>query len=151
MMFDIIKNSADAKAYGFEQFYFSDSANSKIKLCNNLADAAKYKNQKMLLTIRELDFDIGSLKLLAEKKKACLLFDLSKIIKSNGIRRSIEFSKLRTTLKFCNKYGTFYAFATFADDELAVRNSYELIAICMLLGINKGQAEFALKLLVHYL
>lgn len=150
-MFDIIKIPADAKKYGYSQFYPADSANSKIKLCNNLADAAKYRNQNMLLTIRELDFDIGSLKLLAEKKKACLLFDLTKIIKSNGIRRSIEFSKLRTTLKFCNKYGTFYTFATFAEDESAIRNAHELIAICMLLGINKGQAEFALSMLKHYL
>jgi len=150
-MFDIVKVHADAKTHGFEKFYSSDSANSKIKICSNLADAAKYKNQKMLLTIRELDFDIGSLKLLAEKKKACLLFDLSKIIKSNGIRRSIEFAKLRTTLKFCNKYGVFYTFATFADEELAVRTIHELTAICMLLGINKGQVEFALSMLKNYL
>jgi hypothetical protein len=153
MMFDIIKTKGeiDPRHYGYSKLYSADSANKKIKLCNNLAEAANYKSQKMLIMLKELDFDIGSLRVLGQQKKACLLFDLSKIIKSSGIRRSIELAKMRAALKFCNKYGTLYTFATFAEDEPSIRNSHELIAICMLLGINRGQAEFALKMLGHYL
>lgn len=118
--------------------------------CTNLSEAAKHRNEKKLLMVRELDFDLGSLKLLADKKKACLLFDLSTIINSHGIRRSIEMAKLRTCLHFCNKYGTYYAFVQNTEDEFMKRSESELVSIAMLLGINRGQAEFALAMPKHY-
>jgi len=151
-MFDVVKDNValDAGKYGFTKLYSEKEVQKNIVLCENLAGAATNRNKKTLIMLKELDFDLGSLKLLAEKKKACLLFDISKIIMSKGLRRSIEMAKLRTTLKYCNKYGVFYAFASFAESELTIRNAHELIAICWLFGLNSGQAKFALEMVKHY-
>jgi RNase P/RNase MRP subunit p30 len=150
-MFDISRSGADAAASGFTRILTPEEAKQNIVPCENLAGAAENRNRKALLVIKELDFDLGSLKLLAEKKKACLLFDLSRIINSYGTRRALEMAKLRTTLKYCNKYGVFYAFATYAEDKLSQRTAEELISICGLVGLNRGQAKFALEIPKHYM
>jgi len=90
-------------------------------------------------------------KIIAEKKQICFLIDLGKIIKSRGVSRAIAISKLRNFLALCNRYGAFYTFATFAENENQIRTAEELVHIAMLFDINKGQARFALKMLNHYL
>ncbi len=150
-MFDIISCDADAKKHGFERFYISSEAKTKILKAENLEAAVKHKNKSSLVMLDDYAFDEGAIKVIAEKKKLCFLIDLSKIIKSCGVRRAIMMSKLRTFLSLCNRFGAFYTFASFAAKEDAIRSPEEIMAISSLLGINKGQVKFSLKMLPHYL
>lgn len=150
-MFDIISCDAEPKKHGFEGFYPSSDAKSKIIKAENLEAALKHKNQPVLVVLNDYAFDEGAIKVIAEKKKLCFLIDLSVLIRSYGVRRAILMSKLRTFLSLCNRFGAFYAFASFADKEEAIRSPEEIMAISSLLGVNRGQAKFALKMLSHYL
>ena len=152
-MFDIIRCEADAGKHGFEKFFSYNEVKGSVIASKDLSDAAQKRGKKALILVQDLSIDHGAVKLLGEKpkSKACLLFDMSRIIKSSGIRRAIEISMMRNVLRLCVKRGAFYAFATFAEKEGEIRSPEELMHIAMLLGINRGQAEFALKMLPHYL
>jgi len=148
-MFDVLKCEAEASKHGFTSFYFYNSI--KITRAKDLKEAAKHRNNKTLILLDDYLFDEGAVKLIAEKKKACFLIDLGKVINSRGISRAILMSKLRTFLRLCVKHGAFYTFATFAESENKIRSSEELMNIIQLFGLNKGQAKFALKMLQHYI
>jgi len=150
-MFDIIKCDADPKKYGFENFYKYDMVKDRIMTFDNVVAATETKNKKVLIVLRDHKFDDGAIKIIAEKKKACFLIDLSVIIKSHGIRRAIEISKLRNFLRICAKHGAFYSFASFAEKEEEIRSPEELEHIIMLFDLNRGQAKFAMRMLKHYL
>ncbi|MEW6722788.1 MAG: hypothetical protein AB1324_06000 [Candidatus Micrarchaeota archaeon] len=150
-MFDIIRCEADPRSFGFERFYSYDSVKDRIVSCPTVVDAEKHKNRKTLITLGDFAFDEGAMKLIAEKKSACILIDLGRLMRSRGVPRAIAFSKLRTFLAMCNRFGVFYSFATFAENQNQIRNTDELQHIAMLLGINRGQAKFALKMLKEYL
>lgn len=147
-MFDIISCDAEAKKHGFERFYKPSEV--KILKAENLEAAVNHKNKSGLVMLSDYAFDEGAIKVIAEKKKLCFLVDLSKIIKSYGVRRAILISKLRTFLFLCNRFGAFYTFASFSEDEKSIRSPEETMAIASLLGVNKGQAKFALKMAQHY-
>ena len=152
-MFDIITGgfNPDPSIFGFSKFYSLSNITSKIVLAANLSEAAKHKNRKCLIQLKDYDFDEGSIKLIAEKKNACFLIDLSQIIRSSGQTRAILISKLRTFLRLCIKHGCYYSFASFAQSESELRTSFELENIALLFGLNRGQAKFALNMLGHYL
>ncbi len=150
-MFDIIRCGADAKAHGFERLFSSEEANARISVVDNAEKAAELKNRKALLMLRDWKFDEGAIKVIAEKKKACFLIDLSTVIGSHGMRRAVEMSKLRSFLRLCAKHGAFYAFASFSEKEEDIRSPEELEHIIMLFGLNRGQAKFSLKMLGEYL
>jgi RNase P/RNase MRP subunit p30 len=150
-MFDIVKLEADPKIYGFENFYFFNSVKSKITECENVIEAEKHKNKKILVMLRDFAFDEGAMKLIAEKKNICFLIDLGRLMRSRGISRAIAISKIRTFLSLCNKFGAFYAFASFAEKESEIRSAEELQNISLLFDINRGQAKFAMKMIKHYL
>ena len=141
----------DRVKHGFERFYHSPASKVKILRAQNLEAAANHKNKSSLILLDDYAFDEGAIKVIAEKKKLCFLIDISQIIRSYGVRRAIMMSKLRTFLSLCNRHGAFYAFASFSGNESAIRSPEEIMAIASLLGINKGQAKFALKMLPHYL
>lgn len=147
-MFDIISCGAEPKKHGFDRFYKPSEV--KILKAENLEAALKHKNQPALIVLNDYAFDEGAIKVIAEKKKLCFLIDLSRIIKSYGIRRAILMSKLRTFLSLCNRYGAFYALASFSEEEKSIRSPGEIMAIASLLEVNKGQARFALKMVQHY-
>jgi RNase P/RNase MRP subunit p30 len=148
-MFDIVSCGAKPSEHGFEKFYAPSEL--KILKAENLEAAVRHKNQKSLLILADYSFDEGALKTIAEKKNICFLIDLGVLIKSYGIRRAILMSKLRTFLSLCVRHGAFYSFASFAEKKEHIRSADELMAIAGLLGINKGQAKFALKMLQHYI
>ena len=150
-MFDIIKCKAKAEDFGFENFYFFNDVQKQLLKAENLQAAVKYKSKKSLIMLEDYAFDEGSIKVIAEKKKICFLIDLSSLIKSKGVRRAILMSKLRTFLSLCVRYGAFYTFASFAESEMQIRNPDEIKHIGALIGLNKGQVKFALKMLKHYL
>jgi len=156
-MFNIISFSLDkfdTKAFGYENLYEFDKIKNGIVTVKNASETGNYKNKKILILLESYDFDAnteGAIKLIGEKKKACFLIDFSRIINSYGVNRAILLSKIRTFLKLCVKYNVFYAFADFAKDEYEIRSSQELAHIALLLGLNIGQAKFALKMLKHYL
>lgn len=149
-MFDIIKCKIEPDQFGFTKFYRLEDIKKKIIQVPNLEQATKYKNKEVLIMLKNYDFDVGSTKLIAEKRKVCFLIDLGKVIGSYGLRRAILMARLRTFLKNCSKYGAYYSFASFSEKKEQVRTADELTYIAMLLGINKGQAKFALKMLSHY-
>jgi len=151
MKFDIIKCKADPSEYDFDGFFFFNSIKGSISYADDLKAATNFRNKNTLIMLKDYDFDIGAIKTIADKKKACFLIDLGGVIKSNGIYRVILISKLRTFLTQCNKHGAYYAFASFAEDKSQIRHPSELMHIAMLLGINKGQAGFAMKMLPLYL
>lgn len=148
-MFDIINCEADPAEFGFDKFYIFDKG--RITRAKDLKEAANHRNRKSLVMLEDYAFDEGSVKLIAEKKKACFIIDLGDLLKRRGISRAIEMSKMRTFLKLCVKHGAFYSFASFAEKKNQIRSADELMHIAMLLGINKGQARFSLKMLQHYL
>ena len=151
-MYDIVKCEADPKKFGFEKFFFLDSARPKIIECENVMAAAEnYKNRKVLVMLRDFAFDEGSMKLIAEKKQACFLIDIGRLIRSRGIGRAIAISKIRTFLSLCNRFGALYAFASFSEKESDVRSAGELENISLLFDINRGQAKFALRMIGQYL
>ena len=152
-MFDIITGgfNPDPSIFGFSKFYSLPNISSKIVLAANLSEAAKHKNRKCLIQLKDYDFDEGSIKLIAEKKNACFLIDLSPIIRTNGQSRAILISKLTTFLRFCVKHGAHYTFASFASNEIEIRSAYELENFGALFGLNRGQMKFALNMLAHYL
>ncbi|MBN1169456.1 hypothetical protein JXA56_00350 [Candidatus Micrarchaeota archaeon] len=145
-MFDIICCEADPKKFGFAKFF----SNLKIENAENLQEAAKFRNRKVLISLRDYSYDEGAVKLIAEKKNACFFIDLSRLIRSRGIPRAILMSKLRNFLRCCNRHGAYYAFASFAKTESEIRTASELCHIAMLFDITRGQAEFALKMIIHY-
>lgn len=150
-MFDILRCQADASRYGFSKFYFFDDFKGRILQAENLQAAAKHKNKKALVMLRDHAFDEGALKIIAEKKKLCFLIDLGMLIGTKGVSRAIAMSKLRNFLRLCVKHGAFYTFASFAEKENQIRTPDELTHIAMLLDLNRGQAKFALKMVQHYL
>jgi RNase P/RNase MRP subunit p30 len=150
-MYDIIKCKTDAKVQHSEQFYIYENVKSRIITVKNFAEAAQKRKQKKLIIVEDCSIDEGAIKLLGEEQRACILIDLSRILKNDGVRRAIEFSVIRTMLKLCIKHGAFYTFATFAEKEEDIRTIDELCHIGMLLGLNRGQGKFALKMIEDYL
>ena len=150
-MFDIIKCKADASRYGFDRFYLFDDVKGRILQAENLQEAAKHKNKKALIMLRDHAFDEGAIKIIAEKKKLCFLIDLGRLMNTKGVPRAVAMSKLRNFLRLCVKHGAFYAFASFAEKENQIRTPDELVHIAMLFELNRGQAKFALRMLQHYL
>jgi RNase P/RNase MRP subunit p30 len=150
-MFDIIRCRAEATSFGFSKFFFYDDVKTKIVEAENLEAAVQYKNRKTLIMLRDHAFDEGAIRLIAEKKNACFLIDLGRLMRMQGVPRAVALSKLRNFLRICIKYNAFYAFASFAGKEEEIRNSDELINIALLFDLNRGQAKFALEMLGEYL
>lgn len=152
-MFDIslFKYDKDPKEFGFETVYSYNDIKQKIKKISTLAEAVNYKNQKTLLLLEDYKIEEGALKLIGEKKQACFLIDLSRIIRANGVNRAIELSRIRNFLFFCEKYGVLYAFASFAPDKSAIRSARELMHIGLLLGLDIAKAKAALNKIKEYL
>ena len=148
-MFNIILYSSE-KENGYEKLYLLEAIKKNIISVKTLADSAQYKNKKVLILIEGYDINEGAVKLIAEKHKACFLIDVSRVINAKGIARAVLLSRLRTFLKFCIRYNAYYTFADFAKNEFELRSPYELIHLAGLLGINEGQAKFALKMIQHY-
>ncbi len=149
IMYDIIRCDANPSEFGYEKFFKYDK--SKIIEAPNLQAAVQFKNKKSLILLKDYAFDEGAIKVIAEKKKLCFLIDLGRLIRSSGIPRAIAMSKLRTFLKLCVKYGAFYSFVSFANSPSKIRTASELSHIAMLFDLNRGQAEFSLKMLPHYM
>lgn len=153
-MFNIISFSSeklDAKSFGYGKVYELSKVKGNIVNVKTTAESEQHKGKKTLIVVESYEYDEGSIKVIADKKKACYLIDLSKIINSYGTRRAMEMAKLRSFLKVCNRFGAFYTFADFARNELDLRRAKELEHIALLLGINQGQAKFALQMLKEYL
>ncbi|MDO8553874.1 MAG: hypothetical protein Q7S22_03650 [Candidatus Micrarchaeota archaeon] len=153
-MFNIISFSSEnivPKNFGYEKLYELTKVKGKIVSVKTTTESEQYKGKKLLVIVENYEYDEGSIRVVADKKKACYLIDLSKIINSYGTRRAVEIAKLRSFLKVCNRFGAFYAFADFSRDEFELRRASELKHISLLLGINEGQAKFALGMLNEYL
>ena len=152
-MFNIIdfdSSAIDPTKSGYEKLFQYTDSKSRINFVKK-TEADNYKNKKTLILLDEYSLEEGAIRLIAEKKKACFLIDLSRVINTYGVTRAILFSKLRTFLKFCNKYGAYYTFADFARSEFDLRTARELMHISLLLGLNLGQAKFAMKMMKEYL
>jgi RNase P/RNase MRP subunit p30 len=150
-MFDIIRCAAEPSRFGFERFFSLTDAKGKIIEADNVVAAAEQRNRKSLVILKDYAFDEGAIKLIAEKKSLCFLIDIGRLVRTRGVPRAIAMSKLRTFLAMCNRFGAYYSFATFAEKENEIRTPGEMEHIAMLLGINRGQAKFALRMLKHYL
>jgi RNase P/RNase MRP subunit p30 len=151
LMYDIIRCDAEPSEFGFSRFYSFSEARDRISECDDLAAAVNLKNRKTLISLRDHAFDEGAIKVIAEKKKACFLIDLGKLIRTRGVPRAIAISKLRNFLALCARHGAYYTFATFAESRDRIRTASELENIILLFDLNRGQAKFALRMLKHYL
>ena len=143
-MYDIVK-------FESENFYQYEKVKDKILRCRNIEEARKNWNKKQLVMLEDYSFDEGPMKEIGVKKQLCFIIDLSRIIKSYGVKRGIELTKIRNFLRLCNKFGIFYTFSTFEEKKENVRSERELINIALLFDINEGHARFGLKMLDHYL
>ena len=153
MFFDILKfrHNSQPKDLGFEKFYIYPDIANRIKNTKDLQEAVNYKNNQSLIILNDYAIDDGALKLIGEKAKACFLIDLSRIIRSRGMRRVIELSRLRNFLIFCKKYKVKFTFASFATEEQALRTARELIHVGLILDLNLEEVKNALKLVSDYL
>ncbi|MFH0885265.1 MAG: hypothetical protein V1861_06150 [Candidatus Micrarchaeota archaeon] len=150
-MFDIIGCDAEPARFGFSRFFSIKDCKSRITEVENLEAAVALKNRKSLIMLRDYAFDEGAIRVIAEKKSACFIIDLGRLIRMRGVPRAIALSKLRNFLTLCVKFGAYYTFATFAEKESEIRTASEMESIIMLFGLNRGQAAFSLKMLGHYL
>jgi RNase P/RNase MRP subunit p30 len=150
-MFDIVNCKADAARYGFTTFFSPEQLKGKVIEADNLEAAAQHRNKKSLVLLRDYAYDEGAVKIIAEKKQLCFLIDLGKLMRTRGVSRAIALSKLRNFLALCVRFNAFYTFATFAESETQVRSADEMVALAGLLGLNRGQAKFALEMLQHYI
>lgn len=151
MMFDIIRCEAEPKKHGFERFYSYDDIKGRIIQASDIHEAVKHKSRNALIMLKDHAFDEGAIKIIGEKKKLCFLIDLGRLIRMGGVPRAIAISKLRNFLNMCVRFGAYYSFASFAENEDQIRSPGELENIILLLGLNRGQARFSLKMLKHYL
>jgi RNase P/RNase MRP subunit p30 len=150
-MFDIIKCDAGPERFGFARFFSINDCKGRIEEVENLEAAVALKNRKTLIMLRDYAFDEGAIRVIAEKKSACFIIDLGKLIRIRGVPRAIALSKLRNFLAMCVRFNAYYTFATFAEKESDIRSASEVESIIMLLGLNRGQASFSMKMLQHYL
>lgn len=150
-MYDIIRaKGISPNSFFFSKFYFLDDVKNQIVKAANLEEAVKRKNRKELILLDEYREDIGLMKLFAEKSNAAFLIDLGRVIETYGFKRATEIAKMRRFLRICIKYEVPFAIATFAKDEFSIRNARELCHISCLVGLNVGQAKFALERLKEY-
>ena len=150
-MFDIIRLRKEP-SLGFTRFYSYEDVKGKIAEAEDLADAStRFKNRKTLIMLKDHAMDDGAVKLIAEKKSACFLIDLGRLIRIRGVPRAIAMSKLRNFLALCVKHNAFYAFASFAESEDQIPHPRGAGAYRDAPGHQQGQARFALKMLGHYL
>ena len=150
-MFDIIACQADASTYGFSRFYSVSDCKGKVVECDSLEKAVEHKNRKVLILLRDLAFDEGAIKVIAEKRSACFVIDVGRLIKTRGVPRAIALSKLRNLLRLFVKHGAYYTFATFAENPGQIRRPQEIENMALLFGLNRGQSKMALMMLKHYL
>lgn len=150
-MYDIIAaEGIKAEDFSFSKFFILSEVKNKIAKVPNLEEAAKLRNKKTLVLLDDYEFDIGLIKLFA-RGKAAFLIDLGRIIQSQGIKRAIELGKMRRFVRICVKYEVPFVLASFAKDKFSVRTSRELCNIAALVGLNSGQAKFALERLGEFL
>ena len=152
-MFDILlcKPNKDPEEYGFAKFYGYAEIKQRINKITGLADAANYKNKKVLLVLEDYFIEEGALRIIGEKNEACFLIDLSRIIKNKGVPKALELSRVRSFLVFCKKYKVGYALASFASEEQSIRTARELIHIGFLLGLTTAESKNALRRISEYL
>lgn len=136
--------------YNFSAFHSYSEIKGKIIRAKEIEDAVNSKNKKALVLLDDYKFDIGLMKQFGEGNSAFLI-DLGRIIETNGLMRANEMGRIRNFLKICVKYEIKFALASFAKDESSIRNADELRHISCLLGLNIGQAKFALERLGEYL
>ena len=129
---------------------FSDSSKFQIVKAKNLIEASAHKNKKTLLYLEDCTYDDGTVVVLAEKKKTCVLIDLYPLMHVKGVSRAILFAKVRKLLVGLIKHGMWYSFATFHKGGIEERSLDELENIGLLLGLNRGQVRFAQKMLDGY-
>ncbi len=151
LVFDIVKCTAEPSLFGYSKFYSASDCKGKIIECESLEQAAQHKNRKALIMLRDHAFDEGAIKVIAEKKSACFLIDIGRLIRTRGVPRAIALSKLRNLMRLFVKHGAFYTFASFAESPGAIRSPGEMESIALLFGLSRSQARMAMKMLQHYL
>ncbi len=123
----------------------------KVVKARDVGKALKYRGSRTLILLEEWKAEEGALKLFAERKKACFLLPLAPLFREKGVRRAKIIREYRGFLKMCNKHGAFYSLNTLAEKEEELRSPEERCALGLLLGLNRGQAKFSLKMVEHYL
>ncbi|MFA5077703.1 MAG: hypothetical protein WC488_04720 [Candidatus Micrarchaeia archaeon] len=150
-MYDIIRaKGISPEPFHFSKLYFYEDVKGRIAKVKSLDEAVKLKNKKELVMLEDYKEDIGLMKLFGSGNSAFLI-DLSRIMETYGMQRATEMARMRRFVRVCVKYEIPFAFASFAKDEFSMRNSRELCHIATLLGLNVGQAKFALERLGSYL
>lgn len=149
-MFDILRCKADAQTYGFTKFFFYSEVKRRIIEINSDEDILNNKNKRAVFLIKNLRISPEMIKIIGEKEKAVFLIDLYPLFKFYGTKKGIYLSQMRKFLEFCIKYNAKYSFATFFEKENEIRTPEEIVDILSLVGINEGQARFALEELGKY-
>lgn len=150
-MYDLIRTrGVKPEQFSFSKLYFLDDVRGKIILASDLSEAVKHRNRKVLVVPGEYKEDIGLMKQFGGGQ-AAFLIDLGRIIENSGYKRALEMSRIKRFLRTCVKFSIPFALASLAKDEFSVRSSDELCNIAALVGLNAGQAKFALERLGEYL
>ncbi len=115
----------------------------EIKKLKTTSDLLEHKGKKIAVVLDDYRYDEGVLRLIGEKKAPVIIIPAEILITSYGSVRAKLIYKLRNFLHLCTRHGVNYALGIL--DKNIKREDSELIAIGVLLGLNKGQAEMAVK------
>lgn len=143
-MYDII-NCEAKKNHGFTKLIHFSRIKNKIIRIKEDKDILKNINFRGIFLLENFRIGHEMIKVIGKKRKAIFLVDLSRLYKSKGVRKGIILSQLRDFFKFCIKYNAKYSLASFAEKEEEIRDSFEVIGVGSLVGLNEGQVIFALK------
>ena len=144
-MYDLVLSENLENAGGIAKSVFAPSI-PNFKSCSG-KDARGFAKQKgMLLHAPSYEIDDGTLLDLARAGGA-VVFSFSDIIKERGFRRAILISKMRLLLSACRRAKCGFVFASLAAGENSRRNSRELAAFSVIVGIDSGERKSSEKLL----
>jgi len=122
-----------------------DNFNRKI-LEHKKLDALVLADSKMKRSLRHENSGLNHVicKIATSKKKP-IIINLSDIFSQKGKEQAETLEKLRQNIKLCRKAKTKIFVASFAKTEKQLRDSYDVFALCISLGMDTQTAKFALE------
>lgn len=147
-MHDIVLSTDLAKARGIGKVALASTL-PNFKSCKEQKEARAFCKQKgAMLHFPSYEPDDGALVELSHSGGA-LVFSFSDILQEQGFRRAILISKMRLCLAACRRYKAGFVFCTLAGSQNEVRNSREIDAFSVVVGIKPEERKASERLLAR--
>jgi hypothetical protein len=119
--------------------FFNDLLSSKkIVRIGERADnwIDKYRGFAVLESFNE-----GVLSKVSKNPNITALVPLNGLIMSDGAEKAIELQRIRTWVRFLQRYSIRFTFASFGKNEETMRDENEREMVCALFGLDEGQSK----------